>query len=202
MTKKIGSNNLRKRKRARVAAKETSQDTHATHSVSQGPFSPEGHLRPPFSPKLRKYWLQRFDLFSRFDEGCQLDAEGWYSVTPEAIAQHQAQRCASRLLIDAFAGAGGNTIQARTHAFPSPVTADAVSRMAVRPDLWARDLNRRRPCQNRHRTPQCRGLRCGRPHLFHPGRLLATGTPAQGRRRVSLATVGWAEAQLCRRGLL
>ena len=37
---------------------------------------------------LWKYWLQRYTLFSRFDEGVALDEEGWYSVTPEAIARH------------------------------------------------------------------------------------------------------------------
>ena len=36
---------------------------------------------------LWKYWLQRYTLFSRFDEGVALDEEGWYSVTPEAIAR-------------------------------------------------------------------------------------------------------------------
>jgi len=37
-----------------------------------------------------KYWVQRRRLFSRFDRGVQLDAEGWYSVTPEIIADHVA----------------------------------------------------------------------------------------------------------------
>ena len=27
-------------------------------------------------------WFQRERLFSRFDEGCLLDEEGWYSITP------------------------------------------------------------------------------------------------------------------------
>eukprot|EP01083_Nonionella_stella_P054138 143013_1 len=39
-----------------------------------------------------KYWAQRKRLFSKFDEGIQLDKESWYSVTPEAIATHIAQR--------------------------------------------------------------------------------------------------------------
>mmetsp|Transcript_12898 Transcript_12898/g.24221 ORF Transcript_12898/g.24221 Transcript_12898/m.24221 type:complete len:652 (+) Transcript_12898:298-2253(+) len=37
-----------------------------------------------------KYWAQRRRLFSRFDRGIRLDAEGWYSVTPEIIADHVA----------------------------------------------------------------------------------------------------------------
>jgi trimethylguanosine synthase len=37
--------------------------------------------------------------------------EGWYSVTPELIAAHTARRCAGRVVVDAFCGVGGNTIQ-------------------------------------------------------------------------------------------
>lgn len=38
-------------------------------------------------------------------------SEGWYSVTPEKIAAHIAERCALPIVIDAFCGVGGNTIQ-------------------------------------------------------------------------------------------
>lgn len=61
-----------------------------------------------------KYWRQRYRLFSRFDEGIKLDDESWYSVTPEGIAKHIAERChrtSPCIIIDAFCGAGGNTIQ-------------------------------------------------------------------------------------------
>jgi trimethylguanosine synthase len=37
--------------------------------------------------------------------------EGWYSVTPERIAYHIAQRCATDVVVDAFCGVGGNAIQ-------------------------------------------------------------------------------------------
>ncbi|XP_066513342.1 trimethylguanosine synthase-like isoform X1 [Hoplias malabaricus] len=66
-------------------------------------------------PELAKYWAQRYRLFSRFDEGIKLDHEGWFSVTPEKIAQHIAQRVQessdSQLIVDAFCGVGGNAIQ-------------------------------------------------------------------------------------------
>jgi hypothetical protein len=39
-----------------------------------------------------QYWAQRYRLFSRYDEGIQLDEESWYSVTPEKIAEHIALR--------------------------------------------------------------------------------------------------------------
>ncbi|KAG5892907.1 hypothetical protein JTB14_006222 [Gonioctena quinquepunctata] len=61
--------------------------------------------------KLRKYWQKRFSLFSKFDEGIKLDEESWYSVTPEQVAKHAAQRCRCDVIIDAFCGAGGNAIQ-------------------------------------------------------------------------------------------
>lgn len=43
--------------------------------------------------KLWKYWLQRYSLFQRFDEGILMDEEGWYSATPEVIAAHHATKC-------------------------------------------------------------------------------------------------------------
>lgn len=67
-------------------------------------------------PDLAKYWAQRHRLFSRFDEGIRLDREGWFSVTPERIAEHTAVRVdhsfpGSHLIVDAFCGVGGNAIQ-------------------------------------------------------------------------------------------
>jgi trimethylguanosine synthase len=38
-------------------------------------------------------------------------AESWFSVTPERIAEHIAQRCQCDVIVDAFCGAGGNSIQ-------------------------------------------------------------------------------------------
>ncbi|GBG26279.1 Trimethylguanosine synthase [Hondaea fermentalgiana] len=65
----------------------------------------------PDSGVPRKYFAQRYRLFSRFDEGIKMDQESWYSVTPESIAEHIAERCRSNIVVDAFAGAGGNAIQ-------------------------------------------------------------------------------------------
>ncbi|KAI7869238.1 RNA cap guanine-N2 methyltransferase-domain-containing protein [Spinellus fusiger] len=58
-----------------------------------------------------RYFHQRYSYFSRFDEGILMDKEGWYSVTPENIAYHIAERCRSNVIIDAFCGCGGNAIQ-------------------------------------------------------------------------------------------
>lgn len=69
-----------------------------------------------------KYWAQRKRLFSKFEEGIQLDKESWYSVTPEAISRHVAKRVSNQLVgghsntvekivvLDAFCGVGGNAI--------------------------------------------------------------------------------------------
>lgn len=60
---------------------------------------------------LEKYYVQRYMLFSKYDEGVRIDEEGWYSVTPEVLAQHIAERCRCDLVVDAFCGVGGNAIQ-------------------------------------------------------------------------------------------
>lgn len=61
-----------------------------------------------------RYWGRRYSLFSLFDLGVELDDESWYSVTPETLAMHHADRCAWReesILLDACSGVGGNSIQ-------------------------------------------------------------------------------------------
>lgn len=87
--------------------------------------SPEINTTPPNSviitPKnntsnnLQKYYRQRYDFFHLFDEGIQIDEEGWFSVTPERIAHHTAQAIFDRhgqgIIWDAFGGVGGNAIQ-------------------------------------------------------------------------------------------
>lgn len=64
-----------------------------------------------FTVDIVKYWYQRYLLFSRFDDGIKMDEEGWFSVTPEPIAGHQAARCNGGTVIDCFTGVGGNAIQ-------------------------------------------------------------------------------------------
>lgn len=62
-------------------------------------------------PKMYKYWKKRHSLFHRFDEGIKLDRESWFSVTPEGVAMHIACKFVYDVVLDAFCGAGGNTIQ-------------------------------------------------------------------------------------------
>uniref|UniRef100_A0A2A4JZ60 Trimethylguanosine synthase n=1 Tax=Heliothis virescens TaxID=7102 RepID=A0A2A4JZ60_HELVI len=62
-------------------------------------------------PTMYKYWKKRHSLFHRFDEGIMLDRESWFSVTPENVAWHIANKYVYDVVLDAFCGAGGNTIQ-------------------------------------------------------------------------------------------
>ncbi|CAD6339995.1 unnamed protein product [Miscanthus lutarioriparius] len=83
-----------------------------------------------------KYWAHRYSLFNLYDRGVRMDAEGWYSATPESIAASQAARAApGDLVVDAFAGCGGNSIQfaaryvtgTTRRAIPSPVELAALN---------------------------------------------------------------------------
>ena len=79
---------------------------HAIHAAHASPAI--------IDPSPDKYWAQRHRLFRRFADGIQMDPQSWYSVTPEAIANHIAKKMTRNLsnlvILDAFAGVGGNAI--------------------------------------------------------------------------------------------
>ncbi|KAK8849615.1 hypothetical protein IAR55_004950 [Kwoniella newhampshirensis] len=67
---------------------------------------------PQVPPDLTKYYAQRHLLMPQYDTlPLLLDRTGWYSITPQPIATHLAQRCACDLIVDAFCGVGGNAIE-------------------------------------------------------------------------------------------
>eukprot|EP01017_Pseudomicrothorax_dubius_P046939 TRINITY_DN8350_c0_g1_i2.p1 TRINITY_DN8350_c0_g1~~TRINITY_DN8350_c0_g1_i2.p1 ORF type:complete len:381 (+),score=65.71 TRINITY_DN8350_c0_g1_i2:139-1281(+) len=68
------------------------------------------------NPELSKFFRKCFVLFSQFDKGIKLDPESWFSVTPEHISKHIANRLKSRRVFDGFCGAGGNLIQFALHS--------------------------------------------------------------------------------------
>lgn len=75
----------------------------------------DGIVNPhPKDEVADKFWSQRRRLFTLFDKGIQLDKESWYSVTPEVIANHIANRLVSdqkdMVVADLFCGCGGNAI--------------------------------------------------------------------------------------------
>ncbi|KAK2815376.1 hypothetical protein FQN49_008083 [Arthroderma sp. PD_2] len=65
---------------------------------------------------IQNYWAQRYKIFSKYDDGVWLTDDAWFGVTPEPVANKIAQHIAQSapdgkcILIDTFAGAGGNTI--------------------------------------------------------------------------------------------
>uniref|UniRef100_A0A914MWE6 Trimethylguanosine synthase n=1 Tax=Meloidogyne incognita TaxID=6306 RepID=A0A914MWE6_MELIC len=80
--------------------------------------------------EMMKYWFQRYRYFTKLDEGILLDREAWFSVTPEMLAQHVADRLVrirDCIILDAFAGSGGNSIQfALKGAFVYAIDLDPV----------------------------------------------------------------------------
>ncbi|KAI9662556.1 MAG: hypothetical protein M1821_008723 [Bathelium mastoideum] len=65
---------------------------------------------------IQKYWHQRRDLFSRYDEGIWLTENAWFGVTAEPVATKIAEDIGDsvarekNVIIDCFAGVGGNAI--------------------------------------------------------------------------------------------
>jgi trimethylguanosine synthase len=92
--------------------------------ISSKYASSECDIPNPYPFVHDKYWAQRHRLFKKFDEGIMLDPEGWYSVTPEVIADHVAKTVGEMstnmlklshpyegiVILDAFCGCGGNAI--------------------------------------------------------------------------------------------
>ncbi|KAI6780137.1 Trimethylguanosine synthase-like protein [Emericellopsis cladophorae] len=64
---------------------------------------------------IQKYFAQRYSIFSLYDEGIWMTDDAWFGVTPEPVAKAVANDMYGTdenktILIDMFAGAGGNTI--------------------------------------------------------------------------------------------
>lgn len=69
-----------------------------------------------FPDHLKKYWFQRFKIWSKYDKGIWMTPDSWFGVTPEPIANKIAAHIAesapasATVIVDAFAGVGGNAI--------------------------------------------------------------------------------------------
>ncbi|CAI6095681.1 unnamed protein product [Clonostachys chloroleuca] len=62
-----------------------------------------------------RYFSQRYSIFSWYDQGICMTDDAWFGVTPEPVANQVAKDmydsdAKKTVLIDMFAGAGGNTI--------------------------------------------------------------------------------------------
>jgi hypothetical protein len=71
----------------------------------------------PADKELKNFHKHRYYLFSKYDRGIKIDEESWYSITPENVAKHVANRLTSVFgegetnVMDGFSGVGGNLIQ-------------------------------------------------------------------------------------------
>lgn len=91
------------------------------------------------SEQNQKFYDKRYYLFSKYDQGIKLDEEsnsflsiGWYSVTPEVIAEHIARKCRCNCILDAFCGAGSNSIQVN---LVTPLSSRATQRRCTQ-TMW------------------------------------------------------------------
>lgn len=70
----------------------------------------------PAEKDNKKFYKHRYYLFSKFDRGVKIDEESWYSITPETVAKHVANRVVGIFgegrtnVMDGFCGVGGNLI--------------------------------------------------------------------------------------------
>ncbi|KAL2161465.1 hypothetical protein VTH06DRAFT_8027 [Thermothelomyces fergusii] len=68
--------------------------------------------------ELKKYWRQRYSIFTYYDYNIRLTDDAWFGVTPEPVAiqiakdvrSHRRSSPPKDAIVDLFAGAGGNTI--------------------------------------------------------------------------------------------
>ncbi|KAH7394205.1 RNA cap guanine-N2 methyltransferase-domain-containing protein [Phaeosphaeria sp. MPI-PUGE-AT-0046c] len=69
-----------------------------------------------FPDQLKKYWFQRFKIWEQYDKGIWMTEDAWFGVTPEPIANKIAAHISESapkektVVVDAFAGVGGNAI--------------------------------------------------------------------------------------------
>ncbi|KAE9545624.1 hypothetical protein AGLY_001167 [Aphis glycines] len=96
-------------KNKKVLKKEEWKDLKEKYAIEE--MDRLGYSYLQSKPKLLKFWKKRYMLFSKFEKGIKLDEESWYSVTPEIISTHIAERCSCYLIVDPFCGAGSNIIQ-------------------------------------------------------------------------------------------
>ena len=58
-----------------VSATQSPDGVHYYESVDEVP------------PNITKYWLQRQNIFSKYDDGVWLTDDAWFGVTPEPVAK-------------------------------------------------------------------------------------------------------------------
>ncbi|KAL4161456.1 hypothetical protein PRNP1_002010 [Phytophthora ramorum] len=84
---------------------------HKNSDTAAGKKKKKKKKEYPVPKDIVKFYVQRHVLFEKFEDGIELDHESWYSVTPQLIAEHIAKRLSCDIVVDPFAGCGGNVIQ-------------------------------------------------------------------------------------------
>jgi len=114
-----------------------------------------------------------------------------FSVTPEKIAEHIANRCRCDLIVDGFCGVGGNSIQVGgLDKVSDPFYTYSV--FLVRLHLFSRHCDWHWPTQDSSCSPQCKDLRGGGSHPVHCWRFLQGHSNAHsGGRYILISTLGW-----------
>ncbi len=95
---------------------------------------------------IQKYWQQRYDIWTKYDDGIMMTDDAWFGVTPEPVAMHVAEDImdwldrndgtaangSPKTIVDIFAGAGGNAI-----AFALSGQWDIIIAVEKNPDVIA-----------------------------------------------------------------
>lgn len=97
----------------------------------------------PFGPEVQKYWDRRYDLFSRFDYGIQVNKSALFSIKPELHAIDIASRFVGNEVIDGFCGVGGVSIALAR--FGKKVTAIDIDEEAL---MMAKENSRIYGCES------------------------------------------------------
>lgn len=66
-------------------ATEMASDAAAEQALPEGVHHYDNAEEVPF--EISKYWHQRYDIFSKYDEGIWMTDDAWFGVTPEPVAK-------------------------------------------------------------------------------------------------------------------
>ena len=63
--------------------------------IFKNSYTNENNIPEELPEEIHKFYKKRYFLFSKFDKGVLLDTESWFSVIPEEISIHIANRIKS-----------------------------------------------------------------------------------------------------------
>ncbi|KAA8909476.1 RNA cap guanine-N2 methyltransferase-domain-containing protein [Sphaerosporella brunnea] len=113
---------------AESSGSDSSSSRESSSSLEEGEEHDEENSPPPGvtiyteqnppQGTLHWYWTQRHRLFSRYEDGIWMTDDSWFEVTPEKVAEKITSHMfppssteTETVVMDAFCGVGGNSIQ-------------------------------------------------------------------------------------------